>query len=363
MSDPDGAASHSERGRSHQARALWFTAQRHAEILDEVVPVPKPSQLLVRAVISLISAGTELLVYRGELPADDDLGLETCAGSFGFPVKYAYQVIGEVVEAGTNSGFRQGELVFCRHPHQSLFTLSSSGFLVSRVPSDLTPERAVFVNLLEVALNASLDVPVRFGDVVVVYGQGVVGSFCAQLARRSAGRLIVVDPVESRRTRALSLGADAAVTPDEVAEAVQDLSAGRGADVCIEASGAPAAVQSAIDVTGQEGTIVAVSFFGTRVVPLLLSPEFHYRRQRIVSSQVSRLGSGLQPRWTLERRNAAAFELLRSGWLDTPASHRFAFERAAEAYRLLDESPGAAMGILLDYGDGGPASVRDGPPM
>ena len=113
----------------------------------------------------------------------------------------------------------------------------------------------------------------------------------------------------------------------------------------------PAAWQTAIHVTGQEGTIVAVSFFGTRLVPLLLSPEFHYRRQRIVSSQVSSLGSGLQPRWSRERRNAAAFDLLRSDWLDTPVSHRFAFERAAEAYRLLDDGIEPAMGILLDYGN------------
>ena len=353
MSDPDAAAPDAEQGSSLTARALWFTARRRAEIRDEVVPAPKRSQLLVRAVVSLISAGTELLVYRGELPAEDDLRLETCVGSFGFPVKYAYQVIGEVVEAGPDSGFRQGELVFCRHPHQSLFTLSSSGFLVSPVPLDVSPDRAVFVNLLEVALNASLDVPVRFGDVVVVYGQGVVGSFCAQLARRTAGRLVVVDPIETRRTRALSLGADAAVAPDEVAEAVEDLSAGRGADLCIEASGAPAALQTAIDVTGQEGTIVAVSFFGTRLVPLLLSPEFHFRRQRIVSSQVSSLGSGLQPRWTVQRRNEAALDLLRSDWLDTPVSHRFPFERAPEAYRMLDEGAEPAMGILLAYGDGG----------
>jgi 2-desacetyl-2-hydroxyethyl bacteriochlorophyllide A dehydrogenase len=310
-------------------------------------------------VVSLISAGTELLVYRGEVSAEQGLGLETCAGTFGFPVKYAYQVIGEVVEAGPDSGFHPGELVFCRHPHQSLFTLDGSGFLVARVPSDLTPERAVFVNLLEVAVNAALDVPVRFGDVVVVSGQGVVGSFCAQLARRTAGKLIAVDPIEARRARALRLGADAAVHPDEAGPAVEDLSLGRGADVCIEASGAPAALQAAIEVTGQEGTIVAVSYFGSRLVALQLSPEFHFRRQRIVSSQVSSLGSGLQPRWTVERRNRAAFDLLRSDWLDTPVSHRFAFERAPEAYRILDEGADRAMGILLVYGD--PRSVASDP--
>lgn len=336
---------------SYRGRALWFTSRQRVEIREELVPSPRGSQILVRAVVSLISAGTELLVYRGQLPAEDDLGLETCAGSFGFPVKYAYQVVGEVVEAGEAAGLRPGELVFCRHPHQSLFTLESSGFLVSAVPLDMSPERAVFVNLLEVALNATLDVPVRFGDVVVVYGQGVVGSFCAQLARRTAAKVVVVDPIEGRRRRALGLGADAAVAPEEAGEAIEELTEGRGADVCIEASGAPPALQAAIDVTGQEGTIVAVSFFGSRLVPLLLSPRFHYRRQRVVSSQVSSVGSGLQPRWSVERRNKAAFGLLRSEWLDTPVSHRIAFEQAAEAYLILDDATVEAMGVILAYGD------------
>ncbi|HLK43643.1 MAG TPA: zinc-binding alcohol dehydrogenase [Thermoleophilia bacterium] len=337
------------------ARALWFTERRRAELVEEPVAEPTGDEVTVRAICSLVSAGTELLVYRGELPAEDDLGLETCAGSFGFPVKYAYQVVGEVVAAGEEAVYRPGQLVFCRHPHQERFTMHSRGWLMAEVPDGLDPQRAVFVNLLEVALNCMLDVPVRFGEVVAVYGQGVVGSFCAQLARRTAGKLVVVDPIAVRREQAIAFGADAAVAPDEAPEVIAALSEGRGADVCVEASGAPAALQAAIRATGQEGTIAAVSFFGTRVVPLMLSPEFHYRRQHLISSQVSSVGSGLQPRWGFERRNAAGFALLRNEWLLTPVSHRIAFENAAEAYRILDERPDEAMGIVLVYG-GDPAT-------
>lgn len=315
--------------------------------------MPKSDEIMVRAIVSLVSAGTEMLVYRGELPAEDELGLETCEGSFGFPVKYAYQVVGEVVSAGEDASFKPGDLVFARHPHQDYFTMRSGGWLLAPVPDGLPPERAVFVNLLEVALNCMLDVPVRFGDAVVVYGQGVVGSFCAQLARRTAGILIVVDPIAARLDSARAWGADAAVTPEEAPQTIAELTGERGVDVAIEVSGSPAALQAALRATGQEGTIAAVSFFGTRLVPLLLSPEFHYRRQRIVSSQVSSVGSGLQPRWSFQRRNAVAFELLRSDWLVTPVSHRIPFERAPEAYRLLDEHPDQAMGILLVYGAAG----------
>jgi len=331
------------------ARGLWFTKARQAALIEESVKAPTGTEVTVRAIASLVSAGTEMLVYRGELPAEDELGLETCAGSFGFPVKYSYQVVGEVIEAGPEALFKPGQTLFVRHPHQDLFTVRSDSWLVSAVPDGLTAERAVFVNLLEVALNCHLDVPVRFGDVVVVYGQGVVGSLVAQLARRMAGRVIVVDPIAGRRGAALKWGADAAVAPDDAPAAIANLSENRGADICIEATGSPSALQAAIKAAGQEGTVVVLSFFGTRKVPLILSPEFHYGRLRLISSQVSLLGSGLQPRWTRERRNSAAFDLLRSDWLVTPVSHEMPFSRAPEAYKILDGSPQDAMGIVLKY--------------
>jgi threonine dehydrogenase-like Zn-dependent dehydrogenase len=331
------------------AHGLWFTAARRAELLAEPVKKPTGPEVTIRAITSLVSAGTEILVYRGELGAEDELGLETCAGSFGFPVKYAYQVVGEVIEAGPEARFKPGQILFVRHPHQDYFTVRSDGWLISAVPDGLSPERAVFVNLLEVALNCDLDVPVRIGDCVVVYGQGVVGSFAAQLSRRMAGSVIVVDPIIERRKAALEWGADAAFAPSDAAAGIAERTGGRGADICIEATGSPSALQAAISAAGQEATIAVISFFGTRTVPLVLSPEFHYRRQRIVSSQVSSLGSGLQPRWSRERRNAVAFDLLRRDWLVTPISHRLPFSRAPEAYAILDTSPGEAMGIVLEY--------------
>ncbi len=343
-----GSLSAKEPG-TRTARGLWFTAARRAELLEEPVKKPTGTEVTVKALASLVSAGTEMLIYRGELPAEDDLGLETCAGNFGFPVKYAYQVVGEVIEAGPDARFKPGQMVFARHPHQDCFTMRSDTWLIAAVPEGLAAERAVFVNLLEVALTCQLDIPVRLGDCVVVYGQGVVGSLVAQLARRTAGRLIVVDPIAVRRASAVKWGADAAVTPEDAAKTIAELSEGRGADISIEATGAPSALQAAIVGTGQEGTVAVLSFFGMRKVPLILSPEFHYRRLRMISTQVSSLGSGLQPRWSKERRNAVAFDLLRSDWLVTPVSHELPFSRAPEAYSILDTTPQDAMGIVLRY--------------
>jgi threonine dehydrogenase-like Zn-dependent dehydrogenase len=337
--------------REGVARALWFTAPRRAELREEPVAEPADDQVLVRGITSLISAGTEMRVYRGEVDPGGNLGLETFAGSLSFPVKYSYQIVGEVERAGPRSGYSPGQRVFARHPHQDAFTIRNKPFLLYLLPPDLPPRRAAFANLLDVAVTCMLDVPVRIGDAVVVYGQGVVGSFCAQLARRTAGSLLVVDPIEARRRIALDWGADVAVAPGDAPAAIEALTRGRGADIAIEASGAPAALQQAVEATGQEGTIAVVSFFGSKTVPLVLAPAFHFRRQHLTSSQVRHVPAGLQPRWTLERRMETVFRLLADDSLVTPVTHVLPFSRAPEAYALLDARPEETMGILLSYED------------
>ena len=132
-----------------------------------------------------------------------------------------------------------GDRVFARHPHQDLFTMRHNPDLIFRLPADMDEDVAVFANLADVALTALLDVPVRIGDCVVVFGQGVVGSLCAAYAKKTAGQLIVVDPAEERRNRALSHGVDRAVHPNEATAAVLEATNGRGADIAIEVSGAP----------------------------------------------------------------------------------------------------------------------------
>ena len=341
-------------------RAVWFTAPRTAELRDELVPNPRPDEIVVSTHVSLVSAGTEMNHYRGDTADPSEIALPTAAGTFPFPIKFAYQVVGTVDQAGKSAGYRAGDAVFVYHPHQERFCVSTSArgrgdlvegaSLVFRLPEEIKSDQAAFANLFCVAYNSLLDVPVRIGDVVVVFGLGVIGSFAAHLARATAGRLVLVDPLPERRRRADWISADAVVHPDDAHAIVNELSSGRGADHVIEASGAPSALQQAVEVTGQEGTIVVISYYGGRPVTLRLAPEFHLRRQRIVSSMVGMIGSGLQPRWSAERRMALALERLAELDVGSLITHRIPFVRAPEAYRIIDEHPEDSLAVLLTYG-------------
>jgi 2-desacetyl-2-hydroxyethyl bacteriochlorophyllide A dehydrogenase len=340
---------HETTAAERDARAVWFVAPREVELRSEPIGPPGPEEISVRAITSLVSSGTEMNVYHGTAGSADAVDLPTTGGSYPFPLKFAYQIVGEVEEAGEQSGFSAGDRVFAYHPHQERFIIGGTSGFVFPVNTETSAEQAAFTNLFSVAYTSLLDTPVRVGDVVVVSGLGVIGTFVAHLCRETASKLILVDPLPHRRDRAAWIGADAVVSPDDVASAVDELSGGRGNDLWFEASGAPPALQSAIDNTGQEGIITVLSFYGSKPVTLQLGLQFHFRRQRIVSSQVSSIGSGLQPRWDWERRYVTATERLASFDVERLVSHRVAFEEAPSAYRLIDEKPEETLAVLLDY--------------
>jgi 2-desacetyl-2-hydroxyethyl bacteriochlorophyllide A dehydrogenase len=333
------------------ARAIWLAGARRVEVRDEVVPQPDAGEIRVRAIVSAVSHGTEMLVYRGQVPQDTPLDLPTLAGSFRFPIKYGYASVGRVIDTGPEvEGFASDDLVFVLHPHQDIYVAPVS--VVTRLPDDLAPELGLFTANLETAVNVLLDTPLKLGETAVVFGQGVVGLLVTQLLKRAgAGLVVAVDPLERRRDEALVCGADLALAPgDDVAGQVRKLSGGRGADIAVEVSGSGGGLQGALDVLADEGTVVAVSWYGTKPVTLMLGGHFHRGRVRIRSSQVGRIDPALAPRWDYARRSALVCDLLPRLRLAPLLTQRVPFEDAADAYRLIDSSPEDVIQVALTYG-------------
>ncbi|MGH2461023.1 MAG: zinc-dependent alcohol dehydrogenase [Chloroflexota bacterium] len=333
-----------------QASAVWFTSPRQVGIQAEDVPAPGPDEVRIRAIASAISHGTELLVYRGQVPAGLALDLPTLRGSFGFPIKYGYASVGRVLEAGAAvHGPEVGDLVFVLHPHQTEYVVPARR--VMSLPSDFPPELGVLTASLETALNVVLDAHPRLGERLVIFGQGVVGLLVTQLARRAGAEVIVaVDPIERRRELARRVGADHALGPDEdVVEQIRRLTGGMGADLAIEVSGNPEALNQAIAAVAFQGTVVAASWYGTKPAALQLGDAFHRGRVRLLSSQVGAIDPALQPRWSIARRLALARDLLPRLSLEPLISHRLPFADAAAAYRLIDRHPEEVIQVILTY--------------
>jgi 2-desacetyl-2-hydroxyethyl bacteriochlorophyllide A dehydrogenase len=336
-------------GDELKARALWFTAPRTATLRDETVPPPGPGEVRIEATTSAVSAGTELLVYRGEVPQDLSLDLPTLRGSYAFPIKYGYAATGIVLDVGPEvEHLAMGDFVFVHHPHQEVFVVPAT--MPVRLPEDLDPVLGVFFANMETALNVVHDAPLRLGETAIVSGAGVVGLLVTRLLKLAgAGTVLVVDPLERRRKLALDAGADDAVGPEGVHGRIMELTGGRGADVAVESSGSGAGLQAATDAVATEGTVVVASWYGTKPVALDLGGHFHRGRVRLRSSQVGRLNPELAPRWDRIRRTETVLGLLGRANLEDLISHRLPFDRAPEAYPLLDERPEGAVQVVFTY--------------
>jgi 2-desacetyl-2-hydroxyethyl bacteriochlorophyllide A dehydrogenase len=335
------------------AQSVWFSAARTVELRGERLPDIGPGDVRIEAIASAISHGSEMLVFRGQVPNGLELDLPTLRGSFDFPIKYGYASVGRVAELGQDvRNLSLGDAVFVLHPHQSTYVVPAQ--MPVSLPPDLDPVLGVFTANVETATTVVLDAAPRLGERVAVFGQGIVGLLITQLLRRTGvSRLIAIDPLAHRRELARRVGADVALDgDDDVVGAIRELTDGDGVDVVIEASGNTGALNRALEAVVFGGTVVVCSWYGTKPVPLMLGGAFHRRRLKILSTQVGSIDGALQPRWSYQRRTALVRDLLPRLELSSLISHRLPIERAAEAYALVDQHPDQVTQVVLTYSDG-----------
>lgn len=341
-------------------QSLYFTGPRELDIREEALGDPGPNEVLIEAIVSGISAGTELNVFRGYAPQWRQrmdpvtrLFSETAEPDWKWPARYGYTLVGRVQERGSAvTSLEEGDLVFSYSPHGRHAIVAADA--VVPLGSLADPEIGAFFANFNTAYNGVLDAAIPLGANVVVSGLGVIGLLVTRLVKRAGARRIIgVDRLALRRATALAGGATHVLDPatDSVAETVRDLTDGRGADVVIEVSGAAPALNEAIRTAGYGGTVIAMSWYGGTFESLHLSGEFHHNRTRIISSQVGAVNPLLGPMWNVGRRGAIVRELMDVYTDDLKGyiTHRIPLGDAGRGYRLLDQGTPDVLQVIIDY--------------
>lgn len=321
-------------------RELWFVGPRQVELraARPLRPLVR-GEVQVRALHSGISQGTELLLYRGQGPRIFDPSIDA-PGAPAYPRRYGYAWVGRIVQS-LAEGYDIGTHVFALQPHGDSHCLRADQ--LRRLPPDVPSPRATLAANLETALTVVWDAGVALGDDVVVVGGGIVGLLCVLLAKRAgAARVRLVEPSGRRREAGRMLGADQAESPDH------DVPGGN-ADVVIEATGDPAALDRAIAHAGFEATIALASFYGERRSPIGLGDDFHRKRLTLKSSQVSHVPARQSPRWDFARRFARVLDYLHDPRLDALLDPVVPLAEAPALYARLDADPGTALHSVLAY--------------
>ena len=331
--------------------------------IEEVADRPLAAdEVRLRTLYSGISAGTELTAYRGSNPYlhkrwDDErrLFVPDSETSLRYPVAgIGYEECGEVIELGPAvTQVQVGERIYGTWGHRTHHIINEELAARRILPPTLDPILGIFSQMGAIALNGILDAAIRIGETVAVFGLGAPGQIIAQLAKRSGALVVGVEPIELRRHIASDGGAvDVAISPADgsVAEQIRALTDGRGADVCIEATGAYPALHEAIRSAAYSSKVVTLGFFQGQGQGLFLGEEFHHNRVNVVCSQISGVSPELTYRWNRERLIQTAMQLQADGQLNLRPliTQVLPFGEAAEAFRLCDLEPEKTIQVVLD---------------
>ncbi len=343
-----------------EAIVKYASGPGHVELRDVPEPAPGPGQVKVEVKAAGV-CGSDLHIYHDEIA----IAIEP-------PVVMGHEFAGVIVEVGDGvMDWRAGDRVTCETTATACgiclqcrlgrYNLCADRDVVGyafdgcfaqycvvnerqlhRLPETVGFVAGALSEPLACCVHAVLELTtISPGDVVVLTGPGTIGLLCLQLVKAGGGVAVMcgTSPDAGRLALARRLGADRTVNVEveNAMRLIQDLTAGRGADVFLECAGAPAAARLGLDVTRRGGQYTQVGLF---------PGPFELAFDRIAYKELRVTGS-LGQRWTSWQR---ALALLGRGQVDTESlvSHVLPLAEWREAFRLVEEGEG--LKIVLEPG-------------
>ena len=306
-------------------------------------PQPGPGQALLRAHVTLISPGTERAFFLA-LP-------HTNAA---YPLYPGYSMIGEVVAVGEGvSHIRPGDRVACTAPHASHAIVKAANCQL--VPPSLSDEKAVFFNLLAIAMQGARKARIELGEPVAVLGAGLIGLLAMRLAQLSGGLPVVgIDIDEERLALAEGFGADSVMMGgDGIQRRFRQELGADGASVVIEATGLPALVVTAFQLAAAGGRVVLLGSTRGETASVNFYRDVHRKGLQVIGShEITRPAHEDSPGyWIRAREHRVCLDLLSRDRVaaDALITGRFAPRDFPRAYAKLAEWDNRALGMVIKW--------------
>ncbi|MCY4019174.1 MAG: zinc-binding alcohol dehydrogenase [Chloroflexi bacterium] len=309
---------------------------------DEL-PAPAPDEVLLRTTKTLISPGTERAIMLN-LPG---LAVQ-------YPKSVGYSHVGEIVQVGAQvRSLKIGDRVASKSRHASHALVNER--LCHQLAPDLDDERATFFQLLATSLQALRKTRLELGEATAVLGAGLVGQLALQLARLAGAMPVVaIDNHGGRLKLAHELGADHIVSDADAAkDAIAASALAEGFQVVVEATGNPAALQTACDIAAHGGRIALLGSSRGATESFDFYKRVHKKGITLIGAHIdtaARLASA-PGWWTLRDEQHTALKLLQNERVAVAPliSHRFHCGEIAAAYDLLAEWNLDALGMMIDW--------------
>jgi predicted dehydrogenase len=368
------------------------------DVVVKSVPAPtaEPGQVLVRVAWSCVSAGTELAsvaesgVARKLQRLTDPARLEKAwdilkkRGLRGFStlsrerltssVPSGYSCAGEILEKGAGvDGFAPGDQVACagnRYANHAE-TVAVPQNLVCRIPQGVNLADAATVALGAIALQGIRRAQVALGERVGVIGLGFVGQLTVQILKAAGCKVFGVDLDPARVADAKSLGLDSSTDDLDPIDAAMRFSEGYGLDAVMvtAATKSDEPLHLAMQLARKKGRVVVVGDVGLHAqrklmygkeLDLLISTSYGPGRYDPSYEEAGVDYPFPYVRWTEKRNMEAYLDLLAAGRisLEPLTARRLPAERAADAFKMLQEERPRPYTVLLEYPQNNASSSR-----
>ncbi|QDU22218.1 zinc-dependent alcohol dehydrogenase [Urbifossiella limnaea] len=329
------------------------TTVREVDIAD-----PGPTQILIAAEYSAISAGTELAVYTGTHQWLKDPNLP----DWKFPFRSGYSAAGRVLKVGKDfpGGLKEGDRVSYPGNHASaeLLTVGHERCRVWKMPDDLTFEKAAAAVIARYGLGASVRAGLTLGRSAAVLGLGIIGQFALRcLLAAGASPVVGIDAVKMRRDAAKAAGADHVIDPS-AGDAKEQLNAflgTRGAELIADATGVPDAIPVAMSLACDAGQVVVVGSPRGKAKEVNFYDDLHRRYIEVTGAHGNMLFEPAHTRlagaWDINKAQTWLLRQLAAGRLSLAGlvTHTITPEQLGDAYEGLLKDKDNYLGVLMKW--------------
>ena len=331
-----------------------FTALKKVELLECPVPQPGPGEFLAKTIVSQISIGTELTSLEGNVE-EGSLWLKEIS----FPRRPGYSVVGEIIAVGEGVDPNLvGKRFHGSAKHVKYFTMKVDDTNRYRfLPEGVAPEAAVFSTMGNITMASIRMSQLRPGDVVAVFGAGVIGQMLARLAIIcGAAKVFVCDVSDLRLSKLPEHPGIIAInsTKEEIKDVVMANNDGRLADIAFEATSVGMLAQKELESLAPFGKLIVTSNpKGRSTVDLDLCNRRCITICGVHNPLFHRSGGTPANRWTSGMDNILMLEMMRQKRLTTTEmiTHEVNYKDAVATYEMLMEDRTRALGVNLLWND------------
>lgn len=324
---------------SAPARRLVFPAKQQVFIESYDAGSPAEGEVRVRTTISLMSTGTENIVFNRLFEPDThwDQWVK-------YPFYPGYTSVGVVEELGAGvASLKVGDRVAFRVGHRSHHVLKAAD--CHPIPNNLPDEQAIWFSLAKITYIGAKVAEYHLGDSALVIGAGPIGQMSIRWARAAGlASIIVVDTAVNRMPLAQAGGATDVipVSITEAHDAVLNAGGGKLPRVIIDSTGNAAVFSAALGLAADFGRVVVLGDTGAPGLQALTSDVI--RRGLVIVGAHDMHGNDAEivPLF---------FKLATTGRfpMEGLTSHTFSPDQCVEAYATANRDRASTMGLVFKW--------------